>query len=112
MKTKHILLALSLCCLSLLGRAQDTYEFMIIEFNSNDNEVAISIDFKDFIKESAEYKGSKKSRYNATPLLKYVRKYQEEGWEVMQLDVEVVGPTGNSSAADEIFFAYLRKKKK
>lgn len=111
MKTRQFLLTLAFTGLLVLGKAQTKYEFMIIEFTSCDNEVAISIDHKEFKKEPAEYKGKKSSDYNATPLFKYVSEYQDKGWEVMNIDVKIIGVVGNSNASNEVFFAFLRRKK-
>jgi hypothetical protein len=113
MKTKHLFIAAALTACSFVVRAQDKYQFMIIEYSTLDNDVTMSIDGKEFLKERVDFEGQKKSGYNANPLLKKVSEYQDQDWEVMSFDAEIGGAatsnySGNSS---EIYFAYLRKKK-
>jgi hypothetical protein len=113
MKTKHLFIAVALVAFSFISKAQSKYQFMIIEYSTLDNDVAISIDGKEFLKERIDFEGQKKSGYNANPLLKKVNEYQDQDWEVMSFNTQIGGVTagqtsGNSS---EIYFAYLRKKK-
>jgi hypothetical protein len=78
MKTKHLFIAMTCVAFSLISKAQDKYQFMIIEYSTLDNDVAISINGKEFLKERGDFEGRKKSGYNATPLLKKVSEYQDQ----------------------------------
>ncbi len=108
MKTKKIALALACVFSCLLTKAQDKYQFMVIEYSTSRwNTLSVSIDGTEYIQSDADYKGQKKSGYNANPLLNKVKEYQDVGWEVMNFNSFVVAADG----FPEYHFAYLRKKK-
>lgn len=105
MKAKHILFTIALFFSIAFINAQDKYEFMIIEFTTYKNDLSVSIDGKEFIKEKAEYINQEKSGYNANPFLAKVKFYQDKGWEVWNLNSAINGGT-----TSEVHFAHLRKK--
>lgn len=108
MKSKQIFLTVAFLFVTFIIKAQDKYEFMIIEFNRIlKQEITISIDGKEFLTEKANYQNQDDSRMNANPLLLKVQEYQDEGWEVMNLQVALDNPNSMS----RVYFAYLRKKK-
>jgi hypothetical protein len=107
MKTKQILFTITLVLLAFFIKAQDKYEFLMIEYVSNARLISISIDGKEFKKERVELEGDLKSGYNANPLLAKVKVYQDLNWEVMNFQTVVLG-TGVTA---ETYFAYMRKKK-
>src|SRR6218665_4176982 len=113
MKTKQFFIAAAFVSLSLISKAQEKYQFMIIEYSTLDKEVAISIDGKEFFKEDVDFGGQKKSGYNATPLLKKVSEYQDQDWELMSFDTEIGGPSINNYSGNSsyIYFSYISKKK-
>lgn len=92
---------------SLFISAQDKYEFMIIEYNhSAKNQIALSIDGKEFITEDATFINQKESVLNSNPLLIKVKEYQDKGWDVINFETL---PAAN--LISKTYLAYLRKKK-
>lgn len=114
MKSKKIFLILLGLVLTLCVKAQDKYQFMIIEYSTLDTKIAVSIDGREYYTEEINFENITKSGYNANPLLGKIKKYQDENWEVMSFNTQVVcsgnGINKHSSNCDEIFFAYLRRK--
>ena len=105
MKPKQLLFTLALFLSVAFIKAQDKYEFAIIEFATIRNYISVSIDGKEFTSEKVEYVGQEKSGYNANPILLKVKEYQDKGWEVMSFNSSINGAT-----SDEVHFAHLRKK--
>jgi hypothetical protein len=114
MKTKTLLFTVALVLSVFFSKAQQIkYQFMVMEYSTMDNEVAISIDGKEFKKEKINKEKHEKSGYNANPLLEKVSEYQDAEWELMSFNTQIGGSTfqGGSGNNSEIYFAYLRKKK-
>ncbi|MBL7936093.1 MAG: hypothetical protein JNM51_09845 [Bacteroidia bacterium] len=103
MKSKKILLTIIFTALISIVRAQDKYEYMIIEFDTFKDKISVSIDGKEFITEKVDHGNQERSAYNANPFLLKVKEYQDKDWDVMSF---------NSSADGNIerHFAHLRKK--
>lgn len=110
MKTNHIFLTIALL-FSLCIQAQDQYEFMIIEYKTiaGNNKLIVSIDGETYSRQDDIEVPKGERNANANPFLKKVKEYQSIGWEVMNLNCQMAGPGGN--ATDEVYFAYMRKKK-
>jgi hypothetical protein len=107
MKTKQILFTIAFTMLVLLTQAQDKYQFMVIEYSTNKYKMNISIDGTEFKQEEIDFKGQKKTGFNANPLLNKIKEYQDGGWEVMHFNTVL----GQADSEPEYYFAYLRKKK-
>ncbi len=106
MKPKQLLFTLALFLSVAFIKAQDKYEFMIIEYTTFKYEIGISIDGKEFQKEKADFTSQEKSGYNANPLLLKVKEYQDKGWELMNFNSAINGGT-----TAEVHFAHLRRKR-
>ena len=112
MKTKQIIITIAFIFSALLINAQDKYEFMIIEYKTfYGHQLSVSIDGNSFSIEEIELPKGEKSGFNANPLLKKVKEYQDKDWEVININAQIGGGGGSSGASNEIYFAYLRKKK-
>ncbi len=103
MKTTHTFLLTLLICLSHLVSAQDKYDFVIIEYTSLNGIIGSSINGEEFRKERIDPRFNP-SGYNANPLIAKVKEWQDKDWEVMNFDVKMIG-------SNEVYFAYLRKKR-
>lgn len=104
MKTRNLILVVALSTLVLFAKAQDKYQFMIIEYTTAPFKLlTVSIDGEKFTKEGIDPKFNG-SGYNANPLLAKVKEFQSNDWELMAFDTKLLN---NSS---EIYFAYMRKK--
>jgi hypothetical protein len=101
MKTKHILFTSLFLLLVLLTKAQDKYEFMIIE--SIKDELFVSVSSKEYYRETVTYTTSVKDYRNYNPFLKKIEDYQDKGW-----DVITITPAGDGLTSQ---YAYLKKKK-
>ena len=88
------------------AQSQEKYEFAILEYSTYDGLLSISKDGLEFSKEKTEAA----SGYNANPLLTKIKDWQEKDWEVMQFNTVLAGREGNKN--NEIYFAYMRRKKK
>lgn len=75
MKTKNIILIFCLTLSGLALKAQEKYEYLIIEYVTWAGKINISIDGKEFTKENVDYSKHDKSGYNANPLLEKVKEY-------------------------------------
>lgn len=106
MKAKQTLLIIVMVFSSLIINAQDKYEFMIIEFTSFSDNVSISIDGKEFLREKVEYLNQSKSNSNANPFLNKVKEYQDKDWEVMNFSSYIM-----SGSNVNVHYAHLRRKK-
>jgi hypothetical protein len=106
MKTKHIFFTLLFLLLLVFAKAQDKYEFMIISYEAQ-FKISISIDGNMFLSEKVNLPKEQNYQLNANPLLLKVKEYQDKGWEIITLNTQVAGSTGNGCT----YFAYLRKKK-
>lgn len=106
MKPKQIILAVLFTAASFAGKAQEKYEFMIMEYNTSYKMVNISIDGKEFLKDKAG-PNHDKSGFNANPLLEKVSEYQDQNWELMNFNAAMAGQNAN----EEVYFAYLKRKK-
>ena len=108
MKTKQIFFTLAFMMSVLLTKAQDRYEYMMIEFDhSLKKEIQISIDGNQYIEEKADYSSTAHVSHNLTPFFKKVHEYEEKGWELMTFNY-LFGGTSNSLP---VAIAYLKKKK-
>ena len=107
MKTKKIFLSIAFLMSVFFFKAQDKYEFMIIEYNTVDYDLITSIDGLQFMREKADFTSQQKSGFNANPFLIKVKEYQDKGWEVISFNSGIT-----SSNYKEVHFAHLRKKKK
>lgn len=108
MKTRKIFFFLLLVAFSFSVKAQEKYEFMVLEYHTLQFHVAVSINGKEFSKDDFDEK-LKKSTFNANPLLLKVNEYQDKGWEVMSFNSQLINEEGKGNF--EVFFAYLKKKK-
>jgi hypothetical protein len=109
MKTTHTLFTSILLLFVFFLKAQDKYEFMIIEYKTVlGKELTISIDGKEYISENIDLPKNERSGSNANPFLKKVKEYQDQNWEVMSLNTVLGGGSGN--IWNEVYFAYMRKK--
>jgi len=108
MKTKKIFLTIVMILVSLAIKAQDKYEFIIIQYYEEAAFLTIS-------SESEPLKTQKtdipyKERFaNGTPFLKKIKEYQDLGWEFMHYNNVIRGINGNIT--DLVYIGYLRKKK-
>lgn len=109
MKTRKTLFFLLIAVCSFLAKAQEKYEFMVLEYHTEQFHVAVSINGKEFSKDEFDEK-LKKSTFNANPLLLKVDEYQDKGWEVMSFNSQLTYEWQEKTNF-EVFFAYLRKKK-
>jgi hypothetical protein len=107
MKTKQILLTIALLFTSLLFKAQEKYEYLIIEYNTRNWILSLSIAGIEYKSEKADFSNQEKSGFNANPFLLKVQEYEDKGWELINFNSLVSGP--NTLA--ETHFAYMRKKK-
>ena len=97
---KHkIFITAAFILLSICVKAQDKYQFMIIQFNTFGSTIYVSIDGATFTKEHIELAKEERDSYNPNPLLKRVKEYQDKGWEVMSFNFENLQ-----------YISYLRKK--
>lgn len=108
MKNKIIITALFIV-FTLCAQAQDKYQFMIIEYRSMTTTLFVSIDGTTFTKENIELPKEEKDWFNSNPLLKKVKEYQENGWEVMSFNNIQTGAVA-MSAPSNVYTSYLRKK--
>jgi hypothetical protein len=81
MKTKQILLIIAFLGLTLISKAQDKYEFMIISYFPQAKYLAIAIDGKEVIHEDVS--ADKHEKVSGSYLLKKVSEYQDKDWEVI-----------------------------
>jgi hypothetical protein len=94
-KTYAVLLFLFItCALS----AQVKYEFLVIQQNTYEHEIAVSMNGTLFKKEKIDYKIYIKSPENVSPLLDKLKAYQNEDWEVMNIETQLIGVYKNYSA--------------
>jgi hypothetical protein len=107
MKTKRFVLSLVALCLAFILNAQDKYEFMSIQYQSNSS-ICVSIDGKELFCDEIKLPKTEANAMNVNPLLLKAKEYQNQGWEVMSLNTAVAGSSYGSSF---FHFAYLRKKK-
>lgn len=109
MKTKQLICTLAILISVVISKAQEKYEFMVIEYVGPPIKViSISIDGVQFEALDVVYTRFEKSGYNANPLLAKVKEYQDQDWEVMNFATQIGGGGANTT---EFFFAYLRKRK-
>jgi hypothetical protein len=106
MKTKTIVLMVALLLTTLMTKAQNKYEFMAIIYAPSVNELTISLDGKEFLKEEVKLEKNETSPRNMNPLLKKVSEYQDSDWELLSFN-----PSTQSSYNDGKYIAFLRKKK-
>jgi hypothetical protein len=108
MKTKKILLTITLLALTLFINGQDKYEFLTIEFNTSLSILTVSIDGDNYIKEVVELPKAERLS-NSNPVLKKVKEYQDKDWEVMSFNNHTIALS--TVMTYNVYFAYLRKKK-
>lgn len=108
MKTKNILLTLALVIFSLTIKAQDKYEFIIIQYSEQASYLTVSASNATLTEERIELPKNEKY-FNGTPFLTKVKEYQDKGWEVMSFNNIANGNGGNVN--NLVYFGYLRKKK-
>jgi hypothetical protein len=102
---KSILFTTLILTFALSVQSQDKYEFTIIEYSTFEGKLAISKDGLEFGSEKVDVG----SGFNANPLLAKVKEFQEKGWEIMSFNTLLAG--NNTNRNNEIYFAYLRRKK-
>ncbi len=66
-------------------QSQEKNEYMIISYNSSKEHMFISLDGKNFIDEEVNVSKKERHDYNANPLLKKIKEYEEKGWELMNI---------------------------
>lgn len=113
----NILITAAFTVLSFFLPAQDKYQFLVIEYSTMDGKIAVSIDGLEFQKSKVDYDKHDKSGFNANPILEKVNEFQDKDWELMSFNTQIAGRTmpGTNPVTyndQEIWFAYMRKKKK
>lgn len=107
MKSKKNLLVFLFLALFSLSNAQDKYEFLVISFYPVDGSLVINMDGKDYLEEKIKWKHDDSETKGVNPLLKKVKEFQDQNWEVMSFNTNSVSQFGK-----EAFYFYLKRKKK
>jgi hypothetical protein len=108
MKTKHLLFVIGLIFSSIIVKGQDKYEYLAIVYSTRYDELTVSIDGQQLIREEIKLEKGDKTNLNVNPILKKISEYQDQNWELVNL---TSSSAGANSSVFEVYFAYLRKKK-
>ncbi len=108
MKVKRSILLVVFLGGALLCSAQTKHEYMTIIFSMYSYKIGVSIDGKEFLNEKVEVPKPEKNYLNTNPLLQKVTMYEDQGWELMNMECVYVTEIGTGAKE---FIAYLRKKR-
>ena len=109
MKIKKCILVLIFIGSAIIGSAQTKYEYITIVFSTYRYNIGVTIDGKQFLDEEVDVPKAEKNDRNTTPLLKKVTMYEDQGWELMNIEC-LFASIGSYGGAKE-YFAYMRKKR-